>query len=89
MLGWAAIPFSRVSSEPRGQTTSPALAGGFFTTEPPGKPELEPTMLQNLGQVLLLLTLPSLSPNIQSEKFDHLSKLGRRILVHLAHQEHL
>ena len=50
MLGWAAIPSSRGSSQPRGQTMSPALAGRFFTTEPPGKPELEPTMLQNLGQ---------------------------------------
>ena len=40
-LEWAAMPFSRGSSRPRDRTHSPAasaLAGGFFTTEPPGKP---------------------------------------------------
>ena len=38
-LEWIAISFSRRSSRPRGQPgspASPALAGGFFTTEPPG-----------------------------------------------------
>ena len=41
ILEWAAISFSRGSSRPRDQTSvsvSPALAGGFFTTAPPGKP---------------------------------------------------
>ena len=40
ILEWVAIPFSRGSSRPRDQTCLlhlPALAGGFFTTEPPGK----------------------------------------------------
>ena len=41
ILKWVAIS-SRGSSRPRDQThaspASPALAGGFFTTEPPGKP---------------------------------------------------
>ena len=37
MLEWVAIPFSRGSSRSR-EPMSPALAGGFFTTEPPGKP---------------------------------------------------
>ena len=37
ILGWAAIPFSRGSSQPRDQTHVSCLAGGFFTTEPPGK----------------------------------------------------
>ena len=32
-----AIPFSRGSSNPEIEPVSPALAGGFFTTEPPGK----------------------------------------------------
>ena len=38
-----AIPFSRSSSQPGGQThvcKSPALAGRFFTADPPGKPML-------------------------------------------------
>ena len=28
----------QISSQPRNRTSSPALAGGVFTTEPPGKP---------------------------------------------------
>ena len=43
MLQWVAISFSRESSWPRDQTTSFALTGRFFTTEPPGKP-------QNIGK---------------------------------------
>ena len=35
ILEWVAIPFSRGSSPSRDQTTSPALAGGFFTTALP------------------------------------------------------
>ena len=38
ILVWVAMPSSMGSSWPRDQTMSPALAGGFFTTEPPGKP---------------------------------------------------
>ena len=39
ILGWGAISFSRGSSRPRDRTASlpsPALAGGFFTSIPPG-----------------------------------------------------
>ena len=36
---WGAISSSRGTSQPRDQTSvTPALAGGFFITEPPGKP---------------------------------------------------
>ena len=41
ILEWVAISSSRGSSWPRDQSASPAalaLAGGLFTTEPPGKP---------------------------------------------------
>ena len=42
ILEQVAISFSRGSSQPRDQTltsvTSPALAGRFFTTEPPERP---------------------------------------------------
>ena len=38
ILEWVAISFSRGSSQPRDRATSLALAGRFFTTEPPGKP---------------------------------------------------
>ena len=41
ILKWVAISFSRESSPPReGIRVSPALAGGFFTTEPRGKPKV-------------------------------------------------
>ena len=38
ILEWIAISLSRGSSWPRDQTCVSCIAGGFFTTEPPGKP---------------------------------------------------
>ena len=38
ILEWVAISFSRGSSRPRDQTHIFCITGGFFTTEPPGKP---------------------------------------------------
>ena len=38
ILEWVAISFSKGSSWPRDQTQVSCLAGGFFTSEPPGKP---------------------------------------------------
>ena len=38
-IQWVAISFSRGSSQPRNRTRVSCLAGGFFTTEPPGKPQ--------------------------------------------------
>ena len=41
ILGWVAMPSSRGSSQPRDRTCISygfCIAGGFFTTEPPGKP---------------------------------------------------
>ena len=40
ILEWVTISFSRWSSHKEIKPSSPALAGGFFTTVPPGKPEL-------------------------------------------------
>ena len=37
ILQWVAIPFSRGLPDLGIEPMSPALAGGFFTTEPPGK----------------------------------------------------
>ena len=42
--GLGCISFSRGSSQPRDQTISLALAGGFFTAELPGKPHTIDTM---------------------------------------------
>ena len=38
ILEWVAISFSRDFPNPEIEPVSPALAGGFVTTEPPGKP---------------------------------------------------
>ena len=43
ILEWVAVSFSRGSSPLRDRTASPALAGGFFITEPPGKPAWQNT----------------------------------------------
>ena len=37
ILEWVAISFSRGPFQLRDRTRSPALAGGLFTTAPPGK----------------------------------------------------
>jgi len=38
-LEWAAISFSRGSSQSRNRTRLSCTAGGFFAAEPPGKPQ--------------------------------------------------
>ena len=38
ILEWVAISYSGESAQPRIKTLSPALAGGFCTTEPSQKP---------------------------------------------------
>ena len=49
ILEWIAISYLRASSQPRDETTSPAspaLAGRFVTTEPPGKAQVKKTTHQ-------------------------------------------
>ena len=41
---WVATSFSRDLPNPGIKHTSPTLAGGFFTTEPPGKPNIKHTL---------------------------------------------
>ena len=43
ILGWVVMPSSRTSSQPRDRTCSSCTAGGFFTTEPLGKPQWMPS----------------------------------------------
>ena len=50
VLEWVAIPFSRASSRPRDGTQvscGACRAGGFFTAEPPGKPQCKEEELAN------------------------------------------
>ena len=52
---WRGLPFPSPGDFPdlEIKPTSPALAGGFFTTEPPGKPNLFPRMIViNLSSVV-------------------------------------
>ena len=56
ILNWVAISYSRDLPDPRIEPmspASPALADGFFTTEPPGKP-FEDDMGRHFGNFILL-----------------------------------
>ena len=44
ILDWVVISFSRDIPNPGIKPTSPSLACGFFTTEPPGKPNIKHTL---------------------------------------------
>ena len=44
LLEWVAVSFSRGSLQTRIKASSPGLADGFFTSEPPGKPTLKRTV---------------------------------------------
>ena len=44
------FPFPGVLPDPGIEPTSPALAGEFFTTEPPGKPRLRQSVNQELKE---------------------------------------
>ena len=59
MLEWGAIPFSRGSSHPGTERESPALAGGFFTTEPPAKSVYPHCALRSATQPCLILCHPT------------------------------
>ena len=74
ILKWVAISFSRGSSQTRGQTCVYCLAGGFFTTEPPGKPKREKANLQKP----LLHNLPE-PLRVQRHRF--LDKLQQKRLL--------
>ena len=58
ILEWVVISFSRGSSWPKDWTHFSCIAGGFFPTEPPGRPlTLVDVMFNSQGNLLL----PSLS----------------------------
>ena len=49
-LEWVAMTPSRGSSQPRDRTCISHTAGGFFSTEPPGKPTSFPIYMYCVGQ---------------------------------------
>ena len=61
ILEWDAIFFSRRFSQPRDQTHVSCLAGGFFTSEPPGKPQFNVSNTK-----LLIFHLPNCLPTCSS-----------------------
>ena len=61
ILRWVAISFPKGSSWPRDQTASPILAGGFFTTEPPGKPCLLDTHSLYIHDILCVTGITVIS----------------------------
>ena len=58
---WSGLPFPSPGdlSDPGTEPTSPVLAGGFFTTEPPGKPHTQ-QVLNNVGYVLDMMSFHKL-----------------------------
>ena len=48
---WSGLPLPPPGDlpDPRNEPVSPALAGGFFTSEPPGKPTVAVTCISRLG----------------------------------------
>ena len=67
---WSRLPFPPPGDLPNSgiKPVSPALAGGFFTTEPPGKPTAgaTPTARTPLaGHVVRVYLLLSVSPAVR------------------------
>ena len=58
ILAWVAISFSSESFRLKGQTHVSCTVGGFFTTEPPGKPHV------GLGSILMTYNNSIASANI-------------------------
>ena len=52
IMEWVATSFSRDHLDPGIKPASPELAGGFFTTEPPGKP-----LLHSIGNYIQYLVI--------------------------------
>ena len=70
ILERVAISSSRESSRSRDQLASPALAGRFFTTEPPGKP-FEKLPVEKYASLYLLLLKYEICQNSVFNKTGH------------------
>ena len=76
---WSGLPFpsSRDLPHPRIELVSPALAGRFLTTEPPGKPPKSVLLGQNQG--VGKATLPPLG--VLGENMFHAASCGCKPVV--------
>ena len=56
--GWVTVPYSRDLPDSGIEPTSPALAGGFFTTEPLGKPSTSTSSSSKFKNISFITTNP-------------------------------
>ena len=79
ILERVAISCSRGSPQPRNKTWVPSLAVGFFTSEPPGSPELMLLLLSRFSGVWLCVTPETAahqaSPSLGFSRQEHWSGL--------------
>ena len=78
ILEWVAMPSFRGSSRSRNQTCISCFAGGFFTTEPPGKPSIA-TNFPLLAQKSTISSTVDFGP--KAFRFRYCSKRGTKILT--------
>ena len=72
---WSGLPFPSQGDlpDPGMEPGSPALAGGFFTAEPPGKPALSHTYKLIIDKYLVLFCILSSKPTMGVTLTAHLS----------------
>ena len=70
---WSGLPFASAEDLPNPgvEATSPALAGGCFTTESPGKPNKQVSLISIKEQILWSLYLLPSSPHSKENKLDY------------------
>ena len=68
---WRSLPFPSSGNNPDlgVKPTSVALAGGFLTTEPPGKPVFSPNLYKQDNNLATLLCIVTLYPSIATNKW--------------------
>ena len=76
ILEWVAISFSRRSSQSRDRTCVSCIAGRFFTTEPPGKPQQIYRQLCNPHSQASTPSHPG-TPSLQAVQFSSVQSLSR------------
>ena len=68
ILEWVAISFSRRSYQPKDSTRVSYTAGRFFTTEPPGKPQIHIRKLKMNFALYQTIALPHATYENQFKK---------------------
>ena len=74
IVGWITISFSKGSSHPGIKPLSPVLAGGFFASEPPGKPKSNYTPKKKHRMMCLQASYPRSIQDVGERGKDVLSE---------------